>query len=126
MIDAGERAAGDLRRYLRVFNGVATISPLMGLLGTVFGIIRAFSDMAASEAVGRMEMLSKGISEALFCTAMGLLVAIPAVVAHLYFVSRVDRLVVQLDNLSQDVVNMVSAEALQDSGPSRRSRKSAA
>ncbi len=126
VIDAGERAAGDLRRYLRVFNGVATISPLMGLLGTVFGIIRAFSDMAASEAVGRMEMLSKGISEALFCTAMGLLVAIPAVVAHLFFVSRVDRLVVQLDNLSQDVVNMVSAEALQESGPSRRSRKSAA
>ncbi len=126
VIDAGERAAGDLRRYLRVFNGVATISPLLGLLGTVFGIIRAFSDIAASEAVGRMEMLSKGISEALFCTAMGLLVAIPAVVAHLYFVSRVDRLVVQLDNLSQDVVNMISAEALQDSGPSRRPRKSAA
>lgn len=126
VIDAGERAASDLRRYLRVFNGIATISPLLGLLGTVFGIIRAFSDMAASEAVGRMEMLSKGISEALFCTAMGLSVAIPAVVAHLFFVSRVDRLVVQLDNLSQDVVNMVSAEALQESGPSRRSRKSAA
>ena len=126
VIDAGERAASDLRRYLRVFNGIATISPLLGLLGTVFGIIRAFSDMAASEAVGRMEMLSKGISEALFCTAMGLSVAIPAVVAHLFFVSRVDRLVVQLDNLSQDVVNMVSAEALQESGPSRRPRKSAA
>jgi biopolymer transport protein ExbB len=125
-IDAGERGASDLRRYLRVFNGVATISPLMGLLGTVFGIIRSFSDLAASEAGGRMEMLSKGISEALFCTAMGLLVAIPAVVAHLYFVSRVDRLVVQLDTLGQEVVNMVSAEAIQEAGQSRRSRKSAA
>lgn len=126
VIDAGERGAGDLRRYLRVFNGIATISPLLGLLGTVFGIIRAFSDIAASEAVGRMELLSKGISEALFCTAMGLSVAIPAVVAHLFFVSRVDRLVVQLDTLSQDVVNMISAEALQEAGQSRRGRKSAA
>jgi biopolymer transport protein ExbB len=126
VIDAGERGAGDLRRYLRIFNGVATISPLLGLLGTVFGIIRAFSDIATSEAVGRMEMLSKGISEALFCTAMGLSVAIPAVVAHLYFVSKVDRLVVELDSLSQDVVNSISAEALQEAGQSRRSRKTAA
>ncbi len=125
VIDAGERAAGDLRRYLRVFNGVATISPLLGLLGTVFGIIRAFNDIASSDAMGRMEMLSKGISEALFTTAMGLLVAIPAVVLHLYFVSRVDRLVIQIDTASQDVVETISSEALQEASQSRRSRKAA-
>jgi biopolymer transport protein ExbB len=125
VIDAGERAANELRRYLRIFNGVATISPLLGLLGTVFGIIRAFSDIASSEAMGRMEMLSKGISEALFTTAMGLLVAIPAVVLHLYFVSRVDRLVIQIDSASQDVVQTISAEALQEANQSRRGRKAA-
>jgi biopolymer transport protein ExbB len=125
VIDAGERAASELRRYLRIFNGVATISPLLGLLGTVFGIIRAFNDIASSDAMGRMEMLSKGISEALFTTAMGLLVAIPAVVLHLYFVSRVDRLVIQIDSASQDVVQTISAEALQEASSSRRGRKAA-
>jgi biopolymer transport protein ExbB len=126
VIDAGERAAGDLRRYLRIFNGIVTIGPLLGLLGTVFGMIRSFSDIAASETTGRMETLSHGISEALCCTATGLSVAIPAVVLHLYFVSRVDRLVIRLDSLGQEVVNTISAEALQEAGSSRRSRKSAA
>ncbi len=126
VIDAGERAVSELRRYLRVFNGVATISPLLGLLGTVFGIIRAFHDIALSETTGRMEMLSKGISEALFCTAMGLAVAIPAMIMHLYFVSRVDRLAIQIDSAGQDVVNTISAESLQEAGQTKRSRKTAA
>jgi biopolymer transport protein ExbB len=126
VIDAGERVASDLRRYLRIFNGVVTIGPLLGLLGTVFGMIRSFSDIAASETTGRMETLSHGISEALFCTATGLSVAIPAVVLHLYFVGRVDRLVVQLDTLGQEVVNTISAEALQEANQTRRNRKSAA
>ncbi len=65
VIDAGERACGNLRRYLRVFSGLGTIGPLLGLLGTVFGIIRAFGDIAMSESTGRTEMLSHGISEAL-------------------------------------------------------------
>ncbi len=126
VIDSGERAASDLRRYLRVFNGVATVSPLLGLLGTVFGIIAAFNGVASSDTARRMEMLSTGISEALLTTAMGLLVAIPAVVLHLYFVSRVDRLVVLIDTLGQDVVNTISSEALQEAAQSRRSRKVAA
>ena len=126
VIDAGERACGNLRRYLRVFSGLGTIGPLLGLLGTVFGIIRAFGDIAMSESTGRTEMLSHGISEALYCTAFGLSVAIPAVVLHLYFVSRVDRLVIQIDTLGQEVVNTISAEALQEGTQSRRSKKSAA
>src|SRR4029078_9353662 len=91
-MDAGERAANELRRFVRVFNGLATVSPLLGLLGTVFGIIRAFNEIALSDAMGRMEMLSTGISEALFTTAMGLSVAIPAVCMYMYFTSCVDRL----------------------------------
>ena len=126
VIDAGERACGNLRRYLRVFSGLGTIGPLLGLLGTVFGIIRAFGDIATSESTGRTEMLSHGISEALYCTAFGLSVAIPAVVLHLYFVSRVDRLVIQIDMLGQEVVNTISAEALQEASQSRRGKKAAA
>ena len=71
MIDSGERVAHGLRRYMRLFNAVATISPLLGLLGTVFGMIHLFNDIATSDAMGRTELLAGGISEALLTTAVG-------------------------------------------------------
>ncbi|MEX2138306.1 MAG: MotA/TolQ/ExbB proton channel family protein [Pirellulales bacterium] len=126
IMDAGERAANELRRFVRVFNGLATVSPLLGLLGTVFGIIRAFNDIAGSDAMGRMEMLSRGISEALFTTAMGLSVAIPAVCLYMYFTSCVDRLVIKFDSLGQEVVAMISAEALQEAAHAKSRTKKAA
>jgi biopolymer transport protein ExbB len=127
IMDAGERAGNELRRFLRIFNGLATISPLLGLLGTVFGIIRAFNDIAVSDAMGRMEMLSTGISEALLTTAMGLSVAIPAVCLYMYFSSCVDRLLIRFDALGQQVVNIISSEAIQEaSRSSKRERRSAA
>jgi biopolymer transport protein ExbB len=126
IMDAGERAANELRRFIRVFNGLATVSPLLGLLGTVFGIIRAFNDIAVSDAMGRMEMLSTGISEALLTTAMGLSVAIPAVCLYMYFTSCVDRLVMRFDALGQEVVAMISAEGLQETAQARSRSKKAA
>ncbi|MDZ4821118.1 MAG: MotA/TolQ/ExbB proton channel family protein, partial [Planctomycetota bacterium] len=104
ILDAGERAANDLRRFIRIFNGLATVSPLLGLLGTVFGIIRAFNDIATSDAMGRMELLSTGISEALLTTAMGLSVAIPSICLYIYFSGCLDRLVIRIDALGQQVV----------------------
>jgi biopolymer transport protein ExbB len=126
IMDAGERAANELRRFVRVFNGLATVSPLLGLLGTVFGIIRAFNDIAVSDAMGRMEMLSTGISEALLTTAMGLSVAIPAVCLYMYFTSCADRLVMRFDALGQQIVGMVSAEAIQEAGQAKARGKKAA
>jgi biopolymer transport protein ExbB len=126
IMDAGERAANELRRFLRVFNGLATVSPLLGLLGTVFGIIRAFNDIAVSDAMGRMEMLSTGISEALLTTAMGLSVAIPAVCLYMYFTSCVDRLVMRFDSLGQEVVALISAEGLQEASHAKSRSKKAA
>jgi biopolymer transport protein ExbB len=111
-IDAGERASHELRRFLRVFSALATISPLLGLLGTVLGIIQAFQDISGVETTGRMELLSSSISEALFTTASGLTVAIPAVVMSLYFSSCVDKLLIRLDGLGQEVVEAISSEAL--------------
>jgi biopolymer transport protein ExbB len=118
ILDAGERATNGLRRYLRVFNGVATISPLLGLLGTVVGMIRAFNAIATADAMGRPELLASGISQALLTTAAGLTVAIPALICYMLFVSRVDRLIIEIDALGQQLVNMISAEELknQDSG----------
>lgn len=117
-IDACERELNHLRRYRRVFNGVATISPLLGLLGTVFGLIRSFNDVAAAGAMGRPDLLAGGFGEALITTAMGLLVAIPAMVLHSYFTSRVDRLAMRLDESCQQVIDEISQEALTE--PKRR------
>lgn len=115
IIDSGERVTNGLRRNLRVLNGVATVAPLLGLLGTVVGMIRAFNNIATADALGRPERLAEGISEALLTTAAGLSVAIPALIFYLFFVSRVDRLIIDIDSMGQDVVNVISAEQLQQS-----------
>jgi len=114
IIDSGERATNGLRRYLRVINGVATVAPLLGLLGTVVGMIRAFNEIAVSEELGRPKLLAEGIGEALLTTAAGLTVAIPALICYLFFVSRVDRLIIDIDAMGQEVVNVISAEELHE------------
>jgi biopolymer transport protein ExbB len=114
VLDEGERIANVLRRYLRVLNGVSTVSPLLGLLGTVWGMIQSFNVIATSPAMGRAEMLAGGISVALITTAAGLLVAIPALIFYLYFVGRVDRLVMEIDHHGQEVVNLISFEAFEE------------
>lgn len=111
VIDAGERVAYGLRKYLRLFNGIATVSPLLGLLGTVLGMIEAFNAIASSDAMGRPERLAEGISQALLTTAGGLSVAIPAFIAYMYFTSRVDRLIIEIDGLGQDVVGAIASDA---------------
>ena len=127
VIDAGERVSQRLRRYLRLLNGVSTISPLLGLLGTVLGMIRAFNAIVVAGAMGRPELLASGISQALITTAAGLSVAIPALIAYLYFSSRVERLIMEIDRLSQEVIGLVSADGWHAaSGRSSRSKKKAA
>lgn len=111
VIDEGERVANGLRRYLRLFNGIATISPLLGLLGTVLGMITAFNEIASSNAMGRPEQLANGIGQALLTTAGGLSVAIPAYIAYMYFSSRVDQLIMEIDSLGQKVVNLIASDA---------------
>ena len=122
IIDSGERVTNGLRRYLRVINGVATVSPLLGLLGTVVGMIRAFNNIATADALGRPELLAKGISEALLTTAAGLTVAIPALIFYLFFVSRVDRLIIDIDAMGQEVVTAISAEELENKKPGKSGR----
>jgi biopolymer transport protein ExbB len=126
IIDSGERVAHGLRRYVRLFNAIATISPLLGLLGTVFGMIRLFNDISTADAMGRTELLAGGISEALLTTAAGLSVAIPALCIYLFFVSRVDRLLLDIDALGQELVLLISAEAIQDSRGTRAKGRSSA
>lgn len=123
IIDAGERVTNGLRRHLRLFNGISTISPLLGLLGTVLGMIRAFNSIATADAMGRPEALAAGISQALLTTAAGLTVAIPALIAYLFFVGRVDRLVMDLDARGQQLVGLIAAEArTRENGAKSRSQ----
>jgi biopolymer transport protein ExbB len=120
-LDACEREVNHLRRYRRVFNGIATVGPLLGLLGTVFGLIRSFNDVASSGAMGRPDLLARGFGEALITTAMGLLVAIPAMVLHWVFTSRVDRLAMRFDETCQQVIDEISLEATAEA-PRRKPR----
>lgn len=112
ILDEGERSANRLRRNLRVINGVAQVCPLLGLLGTVWGMMSAFDAIAGASAMGRPELLAGGISQALLTTASGLAVAIPALILYLYFVGRVDTLVMEIDRRGQELVNLISAEAI--------------
>ncbi|MEW4452280.1 MotA/TolQ/ExbB proton channel family protein [Bremerella sp. JC817] len=129
ILDSGERVTSRLRQYLRLFNGISTISPLLGLLGTVLGMISAFNAIAAQgEAAGQRELLASGISQALLTTAAGLTVALPALIAYLFFSGRVDRLILEIDAHSQDVVNAIASDGWKDKrkAASRRASRSTA
>lgn len=96
--ETGQREIIKLRKYLRTLSVIAAIAPLLGLLGTILGMIKAFETVAASgEALGRTELLAKGIYEAMITTAGGLIVAIPVVIAYHWFSARVERLVAEID-----------------------------
>lgn len=112
IIDGGERQISALRRHLRVINGVATVTPLIGLLGTVWGMLEAFHQIADSGAMGGTKELASGIALALVTTAAGLVIAIPSLIAYMYLSGRVDGLVMEMDELAQKVVQNVSAEGL--------------
>jgi biopolymer transport protein ExbB len=125
VIDAGERVTHELRRYLRLFNGISSLSPLMGLLGTVLGMITAFNAIVTDQAMGKAELLAGGIGQALLTTAGGLVVAIPALMAYMYFQSRVETLVMDIDAAAQQVVDIVSAEGMERDGVGRSKKKAA-
>ncbi|MFN0137363.1 MAG: MotA/TolQ/ExbB proton channel family protein [Phycisphaerae bacterium] len=102
---AGQREVFKLRKYLRLLSVIASVATLLGLLGTIFGMITAFSTVAASgEALGRTELLARGIYEALITTAAGLMVSIPALLAFHGFAARIDHIVRDVDAMTVDFV----------------------
>ena len=128
VLDAGEREGNLLRRNMRLLNAISNVSPLLGLLGTVLGMIQAFNDIAGAQAMGRPDLLAGGISQALLTTAAGLLVAIPAYLSYMFFLGRTDKLLMEMDMYAQRLVEAISAEGLQENDTSRtrsRARKAA-
>lgn len=93
----------EMERFLTALGTVAVIAPLLGLLGTVVGMIKVFAQLQL-EGAGNAAALAGGISEALITTAAGLTVAIPALIFHRYFLRRVDEIVVDME---QDALRLV-------------------
>jgi biopolymer transport protein ExbB len=118
--DTGRHVVHELERFLNALGTIASISPLLGLLGTVTGIIKAFNAINAG-GMGDARMLSGGISEALITTAAGLLVAIPALIAYRYLRARVDRIVIEMEKRAIELADAVesapAAAVAQDGSP---------
>lgn len=109
MKESIQEAAGHvihrLEKYLNTLGTIAAVSPLLGLLGTVVGMIRVFTEITI-QGTGNANALAGGISEALITTAAGLAVAIPALVMHRFYTGRIDTIVVGLE---QEAIKLVDA-----------------
>lgn len=113
MTESIEQAAShvvhDLERYLSTLGTIAAITPLLGLLGTVLGMIKVFSEIMVS-GTGNANVLAGGISEALITTAAGLAVAIPSLMFYRMFIRRVESLVVDLERESIKLVDAMTSD----------------
>ena len=107
--DVGRQVVHELDRYLNTLGTIASITPLLGLLGTVIGMIKVFSAIMAA-GVGDPSVLAGGISEALITTATGLSVAIPTLMFHRYFGGRVERLVIKMEEQALKMVEVMQGE----------------
>ena len=101
--EVGRLVAHSLERFLNTLGTISSITPLLGLLGTVIGMIKVFT-VITSQGIGDPSVLSEGISEALLTTAAGLSVAIPSLMFYRYFRGKVDDLVVTME---QEALKMV-------------------
>lgn len=107
--DAGRAVAHDLERFLNTLGTIASISPLLGLLGTVIGMIEIFGSQAPTGGSNPV-VLAHGISIALYNTAMGLIVAIPSMIFYRYFRSKVDSLIVEMESQAVKLVEILHGE----------------
>lgn len=120
--EAGRREVAILDKYTGIVGTIANITPLLGLLGTVSGMIKAF-DVISAVGVGDPAILAGGISEALITTASGLTVAIPAFVAYKFLLSRADTYVLEMEAYSIDLVELLKGE---EEKPKKASKPKAA
>ncbi len=107
--EAGRQVVHELERYLNTLGTIASIAPLLGLVGTVIGMIKVFSAIMA-HGVGDPGILAGGISEALITTAAGLCVAIPSVIFHRYFERLIDEYVVKMEEESLRLIDVMQGD----------------
>lgn len=104
--EVGSHVAHELQRFLNALGTIATVTPLLGLLGTVIGMIQVFTRIT-SAGVGNPTELAGGISQALITTAAGLAVAIPALMMYRYFKGRVEGLIVGMERESMKLIDAI-------------------
>ncbi|MET0089476.1 MAG: MotA/TolQ/ExbB proton channel family protein [Candidatus Thiodiazotropha sp.] len=107
--EVGRQVVHELERYLNTLGTIASISPLLGLLGTVIGMIKVFS-VIVTAGVGDPGVLAGGISEALITTAAGLSVAIPSLMFHRYFSGLIDQLVIGMEEQALKLVELIHGQ----------------
>ncbi|MFO8025861.1 MotA/TolQ/ExbB proton channel family protein [Thiohalophilus sp.] len=107
--ETGRQVILELERYLNTLGTIASITPLLGLLGTVIGMIKVFAAIT-TQGVGNPSVLAGGISEALITTAAGLSVAIPSLIFYRYFRGKVDALVLKMEEEAMKVVDVMHGE----------------
>lgn len=107
--EAAQHVMHQMERFLNSLGTIAAISPLLGLLGTVIGMIKVFAEIML-QGTGNANVLAGGISEALITTAAGLSVAIPTLVFHRYFQRRVETLLIEMEQECQKLVEVVHGE----------------
>ncbi|MCS6771574.1 MAG: MotA/TolQ/ExbB proton channel family protein [Kiritimatiellae bacterium] len=106
----GGRQATLIQNQTQYLLDIAAIAPMIGLLGTVLGMLRAFNSVALDLAKAKPMLLAGGVSQALVTTVAGLIVAIPAMVAYAYFRGRVSRLISELEKQAAELVSMLQKE----------------
>ncbi len=104
--EVGRHVAHELERFLDILGSIAAISPMMGLLGTVLGMIEIFSAITA-HGVGDPNLMAGGIAEALITTVAGLCIAIPSLFFYRYFHSKVDELVISMEQEALKLVEII-------------------
>jgi len=119
--EIGRHEVHEMERYLNSLGTVAAITPLLGLLGTVIGMIQVFS-VITTEGVGNPTVLSGGISQALITTAAGLSVAIPSLMFYRYLRGRVEELVVFMEQEAIKLVEVIHGERKQQDNPAGKKK----
>jgi biopolymer transport protein ExbB len=110
--EVGHQVIHELERYLNTLGTIASITPLMGLLGTVIGMIKVFAAIT-TQGVGNPTVLAGGISEALITTAAGLSVAIPTLIFYRFFRGRVDELVLKMEEEALKIVDVMHGDRVE-------------
>lgn len=107
--DTGRQVAHELERFLNTLGTIASIAPLMGLLGTVTGMIQAFAAISTHGA-GNPSVVAIGVAEALITTAAGLCVAIPTLIFYRHFRGKVDALVLKMEDEAMKIVDIIHGD----------------
>lgn len=107
--EAAHHVMHQMERFLNSLGTIAAITPLLGLLGTVIGMIKVFADIML-QGTGNANVLAGGISEALITTAAGLSIAIPSLVFHRYFQRRIETLLIEMEEECQKLVDVVHGD----------------